>query len=400
MDKIRLSRRTVDALTPKASKYYAWDTSIAGFGVKVLPSGRKTFVFKYRAGGGRAGKSREPVIGQDGALSPDQARKIAKTWAAEVAMGQDPAADRRASQSEPVMHELFERYLSDHAEKHKKARSVYEDRKLISALLEPTFGRNRVKDVSRGDVSRWHARLHKTPYRANRALACLSKAFSLAEIWGLRETGSNPCIGVTKFKEEKRKRYLSPDEYSALFGALDAAAAGELRTSKGSRLSQIACLAIRLLVLTGARKSEILGLEWDWIDQNDGFADLPDSKTGARRLYFDDGALAVLETAAQFRDGPFVFPGAQPGKPLMDIKKSWDVIRTAAKITDVRLHDLRHSYASVGVASGMSLPQIGKLLGHSSPQTTARYAHLADEVQHHSAGMIGAQLAARNPKSV
>ncbi len=200
---------------------------------------------------------------------------------------------------------------------------------------------------------------------------------------------------MTKFKEEKRKRYLSREEYTSLFAALDAAEMGTLLTEKGSRVSPIACAAIRLLLLTGARKSEILGLEWSWINQSGGFADLPDSKTGTRRLYFDESALAVLETTAQFRDGPFVFPGANPGKPLMDIKKTWEVLRVAANIKDVRLHDLRHSYASVGVSGGMSLPQIGKLLGHSSPQTTARYAHLADEVQHQSAALIGAQLTAR-----
>ncbi|SMX29518.1 hypothetical protein TRP8649_03654 [Pelagimonas phthalicica] len=191
------------------------------------------------------------------------------------------------------MKELFERYLSDHAEKHKKARSVYEDRNLIAALLEPTFGRTKVKDISRGDIAKWHAKLSKTPYRANRALACLSKALSLTEIRGLRETGTNPCPGVTKFKEEKRKRFLSTDEYASLFQTLDAAVSGDLVTPKGSLLSPVACAAIRLLVQSGARKSEILGLEWDWINQHGGFAELPDSKTGARRLYFDDGALAV-----------------------------------------------------------------------------------------------------------
>ncbi|MDJ0821565.1 MAG: tyrosine-type recombinase/integrase [Paracoccaceae bacterium] len=393
MKRVRISRRTVDALNPRDTKFYAWDTIIAGFGVKVLASGRKIFVFKYRTGGGRSGKSREPVIGHDGTITPDQARKVAQKWAAQVALGQDPSADRRAQNTAPKMVELFTRYLTDHADKHKKPRSAQEDRAMIDKVLTPAFGKIRVKDISRADIARWHTKLSKTPYRANRALACLSKALNLAEIWGMRPINSNPCKGVTKFKEEKRKRYLSSTEYAKLFGTLEKAEAGEVKTESGSPLSPFACAAIRVLILTGARRSEILSLEWSWVKLNDGVADLPDSKGGARRLYLEPGVVAVLASLPRLHDAPFVFPGAKSEAPLKDLKRPWDTIRKAAGLHDLRLHDLRHSYASVGAASGMSLPQIGALLGHKSSQTTARYAHLADEVQHRSAALIGAHLA-------
>ncbi|MCR9088796.1 MAG: site-specific integrase [Rhodobacteraceae bacterium] len=390
MDKTRISRRAVDAMTPRDKRYYVWDTQLAGFGVKVLPSGRKTFVYKYRTSGGRAGVGREPVIGVDGTVTPDQARKVAQHWAAKIALGEDPAADRQTARSSERMSELFERYLRDHAELHKKPTSLRNDRATIENMLRPAFGATRVKDITRGEIAKWHSKLRETPYAANRALALLSKALNLAEVWGLREPGSNPCRQIKKFKEERRERYLSEAEFGRLFDVLDEAEIGD----QGAQpvVSPYAIAAIRLLILTGARTSEILGLQWDWVDFESNVAVLPDSKTGRRTLYLSSEAMAVLTQIPRLEDNPFVIAGSKAGRALVNLKRPWTILRATAGLQDVRLHDLRHSYASVAAAAGMSLPQIGALLGHNSPQTTARYAHLADSVQHQSAAEIGARI--------
>lgn len=392
MEKVRISRRAVDALEPRDKRYYVWDTQLAGFGVKVLPSGRKTYIYKFRTSGGRAGLSREPVIGGDGKITPDQARKVAQNWAAKVALGEDPAADRDAARASERMSELFERYLNDHAELHKKPSSLRNDRAMIENLLGPAFGSLRVKDVKRSEIAKWHSKLSKTPYAANRALALLSKALNLAEVWGMADSGTNPCRQIKKFKEDRRERYLSEAEFGRLFEVLDEADTGASDSSWQSVISPYAIAAIRLLILTGARKSEILGLKWNWVDFENCVAVLPDSKTGRRTLYLSSEAMAVLAKIPRLERNQFVIAGAKPGRALVNLKRPWEILRAAAGLQDFRLHDLRHSYASVAAAAGMSLPQIGALLGHNSPQTTARYAHLADSVQHRSAAEICARI--------
>ncbi|MEM1345483.1 MAG: tyrosine-type recombinase/integrase [Pseudomonadota bacterium] len=393
-DRIKIAKRTVDALEPRASRYVAWDTVLPGFGVKVLPSGRKSFVFKYRVGGGRGGLTREPVIGSHGEIAPDQARRIAKGWAAEVALGRDPGGARQEARVALTLDDLLERYLREHARPHKKASSTAEDEALIRNYLSPAFGTRKAEALTRAEIARWHAGLARTPYRANRALALLSKAMNLAEVWGLRPDGSNPCRQIRKFREEKRERFLSPEETARLGEALTAAESGRLRTASGLALSPFAVAAIRLLLFTGARRSEILGLQWAWVDLDGGFADLPDSKTGRKRLFLPPPAVAVLSSLPRLDDNPFVIAGAKPGAALVNIRDPWHVVRAAAGLDDLRLHDLRHSFASVAVANGMSLPLIGGLLGHRSVATTARYAHLADDPQRLAAAAVGGRIEA------
>lgn len=392
MEKTRISRRAMDAMTPRAARYYVWDSQLAGFGVKVMPSRRKTYVFKCRTAGGRAGVGREPVIGVDGSITPEQARKVAQGWAAKVALGQDPAADRQTARAAERMADLFARYLLDHAALHKKPSSVLNDRAMIETTLRPAFGTTRVKDMARSDIAKWHSKLSRTPYAANRALALLSKALNLAELWGLREPGSNPCRQIKKFKEERRERFLSAAEFRRLVETLGRAAAGALGGDPPAVMSPLAVGAIRLLILTGARKSEILGLHWDWVDFDKGLAVLPDSKTGRRRLFLPPEALDVLRGIPRLADNPNVIASARPGHCLVNLKRPWEIIRQEAGLPEVRLHDLRHSFASVAASAGMSLPQIGALPGHNSPQTTARYAHLADSVQHQAAAEVGARI--------
>lgn len=385
----KLQKRVVDGLELRPTRYTVWDETLPGFGVKVMPSGRKSYIFKYRVGGGRGGTSREPVIGVHGEIMPDQARKIAKLWAAEVAMGQDPGGHRQEIRAAPTMAHLFDRYLEEHAIPHKKVSSVAEDKALLSGYLRPAFDRRKVRDVTRGEVARWHAGLAERPYRANRALALLSKAMNLAEVWGMRPDGSNPCRQVRKCKEERRERFLLLAEISQLGQALDAAEAGEVRLSPQTPVSPYAVAAIRLLLLTGARKSEILSMKWSYVDFDNGRADLPDSKTGQKTLTLNAAALAVLQAIPRMPGNPYVIVGGKEGAPLVNIRDPWHAIREAAGLGDVRLHDLRHSFASVGAAMGLSLPMIGALLGHRVAATTARYTHLADQAQREAAGLVG-----------
>jgi integrase len=232
----------------------------------------------------------------------------------------------------------------------------------------------------------------------------LSKAMNLAEVWGWRPDGSNPIRHVRKFAEKRRERFLSPAELGRLGEVLRQ---GErdgflaLPPREGVRdeetrvpIARPVIGAIRLLVLTGARKSEILGLRWAWIDMTAGRANLPDSKTGSKVLILPPGALAELARLPRLPDNPHVIVGGKPGAALVNLKDPWAVIRECAGLEDVRIHDLRHSFASVGAANGASLPILGALLGHSQPSTTARYAHLADDPLQAAAAEIGGRIGA------
>jgi integrase len=267
----------------------------------------------------------------------------------------------------------------------KKPRSVAGDRRMLRDLILPKLGKRKVEDVTRSEISRLHASLQKTPYQANRVLALLSKMFSLAERWGVRPDHSNPCRHVQKFRERKRTRFLSGEELARL-GA-------ELAASEGRGLA-LPVAAFRLLVLTGCRRGEILALRWSEVDLERGCLQLTDSKTGPKVVPL--GAAAVALLAALPRDGgnPYVLPGEKPGTHLTDIGKAWQRLRRRAGLRDVRLHDLRHSFASVGAAAGLGLPILGAILGHQQPSTTARYAHLADDPLRAAADRISAEIAA------
>jgi len=398
---VKLTKRAVDALKPSAARYVAWDTELAGFGVRVSPTGRKSYVFRYRASGGRSGRSREPVIGVHGPITPDQAREIARTWAALVAAGGDPAADRESLRQAPTVSDLLDRFITDHAERNNKPSTVRNVKQTIENHLRPALGRIKVRDVTRADISKFHGSLRSTPYQANRALALLSKAFSLAEVWGLRSDSSNPCMRVQRFEEKARERFLSEKEFAALGDVLAKAERGEL-IPKGKDapvyVSPQAITAIRLLLFTGARVSEILGLRWEFVNGENNTAELLDSKTGKKTIHLPPAALEVLNDLERPASGKgYVVRGGRGNgdacQPLVNIKKPWGILRTAAGLDGVRLHDLRHSFASAAVAGGMSLPMIGALLGHRDVKTTARYAHLADDPIRAAAAQVGNRIA-------
>jgi integrase len=300
--------------------------------------------------------------------------------------------DRDRQKGAITIAELGARFLQEHVSQHCKPRTAYEYRRAVQLFIDPALGCHRVSDLLRADVSQFHHDLRDRPYQANRALGVLSKMMNLAEAWGLRPDGSNPCRHVKKYREDKRERYLTREELQRLGAVL-----GDPQTKDTESPFTIA--AVGLLVLTGARLTEILTLKWEHVDLVKQVLRLPDSKTGAKLIYLNAAAINLLRTMPQMAGNPYVIAGKNPGGRLINLQKAWRRIRAKASLADVRIHDLRHSFASVAVGTGMSLPMIGKLLGHSQPVTTARYAHLAADPIRAASNLVGAEIdAAMNGK--
>ncbi len=378
-----LTEKRIRDMGPGTGTRIEWDDQLRGLGVRITSTGVKAYVLNYRVDG----RERRMTLGRVAELSLAAARKLASEEKALVRKGIDPLTQRDARRNAPLMAELFDRYLSDHARPNKKPRSVEEDERLIRLHLSPAFGRRKVAEITRDEIDRWHKSMKATPGAANRARALLSKAMNLAEVWGWRPDGSNPVRHIKRFKEnEGAERFLSPAELRALGEAL--------RGYEADGGSPYAAAAIRFLALTGARKSEALSLRWDYVDFEAARLNLPDSKTGKRAIPLNAAALAVLAALPRIAGNPHVFPGGKDDGHLVDLKRPWMLVRERAGLNDVRLHDLRHTFASLGAGSGMGLPIIGALLGHREARTTQRYAHLADDPLRAASEAIGGQVAA------
>lgn len=380
----KLTKRTIDAAQPCRTDRYLWDDELAGFGLKVTPAGRKVYLVQYRLGG-RKGRTRRVTIGPHGKVTPTEARIQAKLLLGEVAAGRDPAENHDKSKAELSMGVVLEQFLTEHADAKLRASSAGEYRRLARLYVLPAFRHRLIGDVKRADVARFHHGLRKKPYQANRSLALLSKFFNWCEKHGLRPDGSNPCRHMEKYRERKRERFLSEAELAHLGEALSEAEEDETATPW-------TVAAIRLLTLTGARLSEILTLKWEHVDFERQQLRLPESKTGQKSIYLNAPALDVLANVPRIDGNPYVICGERQGAHLVNLQKPWRRIRKAAGLEDVRLHDLRHSFASVAAGGGMSLPVIGALLGHSQPQTTQRYAHLSSDPLKAASDAIGARI--------
>ncbi len=378
----RLTKRTVDAAIAQPKDSFIWDSELSGFGLKITPKGRKVFVLQYRLGG-RKGVTRRYTIGTFGKLTADQARVEAKRLLGEVSRGNDPQDLKSQQRAIPKLHELLDSFLEIHVGAKLKPSTATEYRRAVSLHIKPRMKDHPIDTFKRSDISRLHHAMRSNPYQANRTLALLSKFFNWCEVEDYRTDNSNPCRHVKKFKEEKRERFLSQDELKRLSDALTEIEQSGLLIDDdtGNRWmpSPHIIAAIRLLILTGARLSEILTLKWEYVDFDHARIRLPDSKTGAKTIYLNAPALEVLSQIPRLDKNPFVVCGEKQGAHLVNLQKPWRRIRSVAGIDDVRIHDLRHSFAAVAASSGMSLPMIGALLGHSQPQTTARYAHLAED---------------------
>jgi integrase len=334
---VRLTKRVLDAATPGSADKFLWDQTVKGFGVKITPAGAKIYILQYRC----KGRQRRYTIGRHGSpWTADEARSEAVRLLAVVVRGDDPADAKRADRSDITFAAFADRYLLEHADLHKKVRSAALDRQLLRTHILPAIGPRRLGQITRAEVARMHRSLAETPIAANRGLNLTSAMFTLAERWGLRQEGSNPCRNIEKFKERRRERFLSELEIARLGEALGGA------ERSGSPPAAIA--AIRLLILTGARKTEVLTLEWRWIIFERSLIELPDSKTGAKVIYLNAPAISLLAGLPRIANNPFVLPGYRTGAHLVNVERIWRRVRQAAGLDDVRIHDLRHSYAAVG----------------------------------------------------
>lgn len=366
-----------------------WDTELNGFGCRCQQKA-KTFIVKYRHGKGRTGIQRFYTIGKLGKWTPDMARDEAKKILGQVNNGKDPAATRKQEKELLHLQSGFEVFLEEvKAKKKPKTHAAYQW--LFEKIIEPKLGKYRIDLINHKDIDKLHASLESTPYQANRVLALLSVFFSWCDKKGHRSDGLNPCRHVEKFEETSRERFLSETEVYALGKALNdyeeenkhLKEQPHKKTKESKKEENISTkyivAAIRLLLLTGARRNEILTLKWTDVDFERKLIRLQESKTGQKTIYLSAPALQILSDIPRIEGNPFVICGRKEGSHLVNIKDAWGDIRKRAGLEDVRIHDLRHNYASTAVVSGHHLKVIGSLLGHSNTKTTERYSHLAND---------------------
>lgn len=375
-----LTKRFVESLVPDPEKLTQyWDSALKGFGVIVLPSGRRTYCIQYR---NQNRVLKRLKIGVHGQVTTEEARALARKHLASITHGEDPTQDKQQSKELFNLHDLARDYCERHG-KQKRLKSLEEDQKLLNNIILPSLGSLKVPHVTRRDIESLILRLEKTPYQANRTLALLSKMFALAIAWEWRET--NPVTGVKKYQEEKRDRWLNDEELNSMWAVLD---------THGSHLTSY---LFKFLLLTGARKGEATKATWDQFDLTKGVWTKPSHMTKQKKkehLPLSEKALAILQTlkGMNTENSPYLFPGRVPGQPIKEVKTFWKRVLKESGLTGVRIHDLRHTHASHLVSSGLSLSIVGKLLGHTQASTTMRYAHLADEPLREAAERFGAKV--------
>ncbi len=399
----KLTKRVVDAAGAKGGTAIVWDDEVKGFGLRVAPGGTRSYILSYRAGRGRNAPQHRITIGKHGSpWTPEMARREALRLLGEVAKGGDPAEARKAAARTMTLAELCALYLAEGAN-HKKPATIKADRGRIANHVIPVLGRMRIDRITRTDIERMvrdvaagrtAAPVPQQPFRgraarggsgtAAQALAVLGAVMSFAVARELRE--DNPVRGVKKPQGRRMERFLSDVELARLGEALDAEA--------GATGDPYPSAAIRLLLFTGCRRSEILGLHWEWIDFERAMIFLPDSKTGRKPVYLNAPALGILANLPRQEGNPHVICGHRDASPYVGLDKVWRRVRRTAGVPAMRLHDLRHSYASIGAASGNSLLILGKLLGHRHTATTERYSHLSADPMRRAAEAIGGRIAA------
>lgn len=369
MSRVKLTTRSIANFTGEPYKdSWLWDTQILGFGLKVSKAGHRTFVYKFRSNEGR---QRKRKIGDANSMRMEDARIEALKLQTKHAMGEEIVRKR---QSRPItVSEFCDIYMNDYAKLYKKPKSIEEDERTIRLSIRPRLGWIPLTELERKDIARLHQSLADKPYKANRVVALLSKMINLAQEWEILPDGKNPCRHIRKYKEVAKERYLSKEEIVRLNEALD-------ECEINWPVSQSVIDAIRLLMMTGCRLGEILKLELSFVDLENARLNLPDSKTGKKTVWLGDNAISYIRNMSPKADNPYVVTGQRRGSHLVNIQKPWRFVRKIADLDDVRLHDLRHTYASLAVSQNLSLPIVGALLGHKSAKSTERYAHLYSDV--------------------
>ena len=371
MPSTALSEPRIRTLKPRDSAYDIRDAKLRGFGVRVLPSGGKRFFIHTQHRGGRFWKT----VGDANTMRLDEARARAISMLAAIRRDKNASEQPDDTRFEAVAAMVFERYARVW-----KARTLEVNRTYLRRQLLPWFAGREIADVDRHDVQRWFASLRATPAAADRSAPVLSVIMREAELLGYRPEGSNPCRGLRRYRRKGRERFLSEEELRRLAGLLSA--------HEGDRPLEVA--AVRLLLLTGCRRSEVLTLRWS--DYREGRLFLRDSKTGPRTVWLCDAACEILDRVV--RTGAWVFSRQHANHPPNRswLTPFWRRVRGVAGLGDVRLHDLRHTYATFALRQGESVLAIGRLLGHANPETTLRYTHLADSMVREAVEAIGAVL--------
>lgn len=382
----RITKRTVDALKTTGKDYVRWDGELTGFGVRVRSTGSKSFVAVYRTGG-RNTPQRRVTIGAVGKIEADKAREEAKAIINQAELGQDRAAEKAKLRAEMTFDKVCDLYLEEGCET-KKASTIATDRGRIERHIKPLLGKRRIGEITRADVEKFlrdvangktaadvktkqygRAIVEGGKGTATRTVGLLGGIMTFAVTRQLRP--DNPVRGVKRYADKKGERFLSSSELGKVGAALT-----EIE-EEGANPAAVAI--IRLLAFTGARKSEIARLRWSEVDLDRGYLRLADSKTGAKVVPIGAPACEVLASVVAIEGSEFVFPAASGASHFQGVEKIWRRVRTAAGFPSLRLHDLRHSFASVGLARGDALAVIGAILGHADVKTTSRYAHLADD---------------------
>ncbi len=399
----KLTGRLVDAAKPETKRYVIWDAEKKGFGVRIETSGLKSFIVSYRTGaGGRNATRREMVLGRVSNMTVESARKEAGRVLNKVDSGEDPAVARHLKRREMDVSALCALYLKEGVDT-KKATTIAIDRGRIERHIKPILGSMLVSEVESQDVKRFMRDVAngktaadiKTKLRgraiveggkgtASRTVGLLGGIFSFAVAEKLRP--DNPVRGVQRFPDQKGERFLTSGELTALGKAL------QKMEADGANAKALSI--IRLLAYTGARKGEIQKLKWPEVDFEHSCLRLADSKTGAKIVPLGPPALAVLAAVKKVEGTDLVFPSENGNTPFQGTERVWQKLRKAAGMPDLRLHDLRHSFASAGILGGDNLAILGKLLGHKDTKTTARYAHLADDPVKQAAARISGNIAA------
>ncbi|WP_312608304.1 tyrosine-type recombinase/integrase [Agrobacterium pusense] len=414
MATVKLTKTEVDGALPREKAYVLFDSKITGFGLRVFPTGTKTWILEYRAnGGGRKERKKKFTIGSVKDFTADEARKIAEKKRAEVVVGLDPQGEKAGERSAITVKELSKLFFENHVapKRSKNTKEGYQD--ALDAYILPALGSMKADKVLVTDVERLHNRLSATPSMANKVLAVVSSMFSYGMTMKLLKTKENPAQGIEKFKETEKERYLSTEELIRLEETLSLAESiglpwniDEDKQSKHLRkdgrvtvFSPYVTAAIRLLMLTGARLREILELEWSIVDLPNGVLKLSKSKSagednGKKDIILSQPAIQVLKSLP--RIGKYVIASESAGtveeKPRADIKKPWARACQHANLPGVRLHDLRHTFASHGVNEGLGIAVVSRLLGHKDISTTMRYAHLENEALKQGANRIGKRV--------
>lgn len=379
----KITKRLADTIKATGKLYEIRDSEVIGFGIRITPAGAKSYTYQWRDA---AGVWRRETIGRHGTVTADMARATAQKWAGIVASGGDPCP-KVAPPTTATMQALADRYMAEHAA-YKKSRSALNDSGYWRNHILPAMGALRVAAVTRQQVEALHLSMRATPTNANRVLEVLRKGFNLAEVWGMRAADSNPCKGVKPFKLRPRRRYISASEAQRLGVAMRA------MEREGGLVARFVAL-VRLNIYTGARKGEWLGARWDDVDIQRGILHLADSKSGeAQEIILPPAALDVLAGIGRVLGNPYIIAGAVRAKPLQETRRLWRRLCADAGIEGLRMHDLRHSFASYTVSATGNLAMVRGLLRHADPKTTMRYAHLLDDplraAAHAGAGALSA----------